>query len=425
MRFYLETYGCKLNQADSQLIRKFLRKSFKEESSPKRADFVVINSCGVIEKTEKKILKRIKELKNQGKKIILAGCLPLISPEISKIVELSFGPREIFFLEKEIKRKLIKKEIKLTCKRKNFDKAKFFKKLNFLSSKESSSAILAISEGCLGDCSYCATKFARGKLTSFSEKNITESIKFLLKKNFKEIQLTSQDIAIYGRDKKTTLANLLAKILKIKADFKIKLGMANPGNFKIIFKQILPLLFSEKIYKFWHLPFQSGSDRILKKMKRNYKIKDFLEISEKLKKFFPESVICTDIIVGFPGEKEKDFKETIKIIKEIKPTILNITKFSARRNTEASAFKDQVPEQIKSKRSKIIFNLWKKIREKENRKFLGKEIEVLIIKKGKNNSFLAREKNSGRAVILKNGNLGETKKVKIIDFRLNYLIGKM
>jgi len=174
--------------------------------------------------------------------------------------------------------------------------------------KETVVAIVPISEGCLSFCSYCATRLAKGKLRSFDKKKILENIKIALSFGTKEIQLTSQDLAIYGLDKgKFLLPELLKEISKIEGNFRVRLGMMNPKFAKRIFGKILKILENEKFYKFLHLPLESGSNKVLKAMNRDYKVEEFLEMVSQFKRKFKNSLLATDIIVGFPTETEKDF----------------------------------------------------------------------------------------------------------------------
>ena len=420
MRFYLETFGCKFNQAEAELIRKILKENKFEEASEKEADFVILVTCGVVEKTERKIIKRTIELKKLGKKIIFAGCLPLISPEISqKIADGLIGPSNILDLPRVVKKVLKGKKAK-SLKQKPIDKAKL---RSFVIPKNTCAAIVPISEGCLSFCSYCATRLAKGRLRSFDKKEILENIKEALKSGAKEIQLTSQDLGIYGLDKgKFLLPELLKEISEIKGDFRVRLGMMNPKFAGKIFGKILKILEDKKFYKFLHLPLESGSNKVLKEMNRGYKVEEFLKMALEFKRKFKNSLLATDIIVGFPTETEKDFKETISVIKKIKPEILHLFRYSKRKGTEAEKLKD-LPDRIKKERSRILTKIWKKILKEKSKKYLGKKFEALIVEK-RGNTFLARLP-SYKAVILKEGNLGEFVKVKIVGAKPNYLIGKI
>jgi MiaB-like tRNA modifying enzyme len=432
-KFYLETFGCKFNKADSELIRKILIENGFKEASEKEADFVVLNTCGVVEKTERKIIKRAIELKKKRKKLIFAGCLPLISPKIcQKIADGMIGPTNILDLPKIVKKVLKggnakrsgkdakRPEKAKSLKQKPIDKAKL---RCFAIPKESVVAIIPISEGCLSFCSYCATRLAKGKLRSFNKEEVLENIKIALQSGAKEIQLTSQDLAIYGLDKgKFLLPELLKEISKTEGDFRVRLGMMNPKFAKRIFGKILKILENEKFYKFLHLPLESGSNNVLKAMNRGYKVEEFLEMVSRFKRKFKNSLLATDIIVGFPTETEEDFKETVSVIKKIKPEILHIFRYSKREGTVAAKLKD-FPDRIKKERSRILTKIWQEISKEKSKKYLGKEFQALITEK-RGKTFLARLP-SYKAVILKEGNLGEFVKVKIVGAKPNYLIGKI
>ncbi|MDD5569177.1 MAG: tRNA (N(6)-L-threonylcarbamoyladenosine(37)-C(2))-methylthiotransferase [Candidatus Pacebacteria bacterium] len=423
MKFYLQTYGCKLNQSDSELIKGILSRKFIEATSEKEADFVIFNTCAVVKKTEDKILKTAKFLKNKGKKIIIAGCLPSVCPEkCQEIADGIIGATNLRDIGKIAGSVLKNKKISL-LKKEFIDKAD----LCNLKKREgkTNSAIVAVSEGCLGNCSYCATKSARRELNSFNMGSIIKEIKGALNKEYKEIQLTSQDMAVYGADKgKQTLPELLQKISGIDGGFRVKIGMMNPGAAKPIFEKLLKTMESPKFYKFLHLPLQSGSDELLKQMKRGYKAKDFAAISKKFRKKFRNGVLATDIIAGHPLETEKDFAETVKILKQTKPDIVHIFKFSARPNTDDVKLKD-IPDRIKKDRSRILTKIFEETNAKRNKKFIGKKQEVLIIKKEKT-GCLARN-DSGRAVIIKNAgkSIGSFAKIRITGSKWNYLLGEL
>lgn len=419
-KFFLYTYGCKLNQADSEIIRGILLKKF-QEAPVKEADFIVINSCGVIQKTENKIIRRIKLLKKSKKKIILAGCLPIIKPQIIDMVEGVIGPEDILKIN-EVALEILKGKKIVKISKRKINKAKCY----YLRSPslDSCIAIVPISEGCMGNCSYCATKFARKKLKSYRIKDILEEVHYFLEAGIKEIHLTAQDLGCFGLERgKLELPLLLKEIIKIDKKFKVRLGMANPLYVKKMIKPLISLLKEQKIYRYLHLPVQSGSNKILKLMNRGYKVEDFQKIVSILRQEIPDITIVTDIIVGFPRETGKDFQESVKLIKEVKPNIINITKFSSRKNTEASMLED-LPERVKTERSRFLNILSQKIKLEDQKKYLGKIFHgVLIAQKGKNNTLIARLPNF-KAVILNDGKIGEFVDIKITDYKENYLLGE-
>ena len=408
MKFHVKTYGCKLNQADSEIIKGLLSKKH-EESSKEEADFVVLNTCGVVEKTERKILKEAQELKTQGKKVIISGCLPAISKEAClESSDLIINPREIgsinSLIERNIKKGKDKEELLLIKKRKD----------------NSTSAIISIAEGCLGSCSYCATRLARKELHSFSIENIVNEAKQVINQGYKEIQLTSQDLAVYGLDKgKQMLPDLLKELIKIKGDFRIKLGMMNPNHARKIINKLIPLFKSEKIYKFIHLPLQTGDNDLLIKMNRKYSVADFEYVCNIFKKSFKDNLIATDIIVGHPLETKKSFEKTLKIIKKIKPDVIHIFKFSKRKGTPDFKLKDY-PDRIKKERSRELTSLFQELNLKKNKKHINKKYKVLVVEKRKN-KYLSRT-DSGRAVVLNKGKIGEFYNSKVTAFEWNYLI---
>jgi threonylcarbamoyladenosine tRNA methylthiotransferase CDKAL1 len=420
VRFYLETFGCKFNQVDSELIRKVLLEKGYIEASKNEADFVVINTCGVVEKTERKITKLSSEFKKKGKKIIFAGCLPRISPQISKnFSDGMIGPTNILDLP-IIVEKVFKGERAVSIEPKIIDKSKLGA---FFIPKDTVVSVVQIAEGCLLKCSYCATKQAKGNVRSFDKNYILENIKFSLRQGIKEIQLTSQDLAVYGGEKmRFSLPELLNEILKIDEKFRVRLGMMSPGFTSKILDEMLGVMEDEKFYKFFHLPVESGSNKILRAMRRNYTKEEFSLTIEKINKKFELSLLATDVIVGFPGETENDFRETVSLIKEIKPEILHIFRYSKREGTFASTLKD-FPDRIKKERSRILTKIWLKVIQEKNKKYLNKNFEALITEK-RGNKFLARLPNY-KAVILKKGKIGEFVKVKIIEAMPNYLIGKI
>ncbi len=409
-----------MNQADTDIIRGALSKEFKL-SSLDDAEVVIINSCGVVEYTEKKIIRRIIELKNLGKKVVLAGCLPRIArKKVEDIVDGLVSPDNVHKICEVVKAAL-NGEKKVLLQRNYVDKAELYNikcRLN-----NSAVAIVSISEGCVGNCSFCITKIARGRLRSFSAEKIVEEVKDVVDQGFKEIQLTSQDTAAYGIDKQTTLAELLEKICEIDGEFRIRVGMMNPQHAIRILDDLINAFSNKKVYKFIHVPVQSGDNKVLKDMKRNHSVEDFVEVVSAFRKNFDDVLVSTDIIVGFPTESDEAFWKSYELIKNLKPDIVNITRFSPREGTLAYKLKD-LPGWIKKERSRKLTNLMREIGIENNKKFLGRKIDVLITKRGKGNTFLSRM-DSYRAVVLSDGKIGEFRKALIEDFRFNYLIGKV
>jgi MiaB-like tRNA modifying enzyme len=271
-------------------------------------------------------------------------------------------------------------------------------------SKNKFIAIIPISEGCIGNCSYCKTKQARGNLKSYHPEQILNKIQDSLNKGAKEIWLTSQDTSCYGFDINTNLAKLLKKIIQIPKQFKIRIGMGNPNSFLKIIDEYLNVFKEDqknnkKIYKFFHIPVQSGSDKILKDMNRYYTIKDFKRLIRKIKRKIKKPFIATDVIVGYPIESEKDFEKTLKLIKWLKPEMLNISRFWVRKGTKVDKLNyKKLPTKLVKQRSTITTKLFHQILQKNIKKYSNWKGNVLITEKGK--SCLIGKNSNYKQVIM-------------------------
>jgi len=350
MKIFLKTYGCQSNIADSEQIVGILKKSgYKIINSIKEADIVVINTCSIKLPTQNKIIDFIKKIP-KNKILIVGGCLPsaLDLRKYSNNISAIFNTNSILKLPiiiKNLKDELSKEKenkINLSRIRKNKD-----------------IAILNVSQGCLGNCDYCSAKLARGDLKSYPIKEIKKEFKTALKENCEKIYLTGQDLGCYGLDINTNLIKLLKELIKIPGDYKIRIGMINPNYALKYLNNLIQIYKSDKILPFLHIPVQSGSSSLIKKMNRYYTIKDFKIIVKKLRKSIPNITIATDIIVGHPLETKKDFNLTLKLIQEIHPEVLNISKFSSRPLTKASKLK-QLSSEIIKERSKKLTKIYKK-----------------------------------------------------------------
>lgn len=351
---YLESYGCTANQNNAEIMKGIIMQSGLElTNNPEIADLLIINTCIVKSPTENKIKRRISDLQKLKKPIIISGCMP----EVRKL------PDNLFLLGihhvKDIA-KLIKDISENNYSSNYLSKKNEIKLCQPKIPQRNEIGITQISEGCLGNCNYCITKLARGNLFSYPEDRILENIKSDLK-SCREIWLTSQDNAAYGLDQDTNLINLMKKILQLKGRFQVRLGMMNPEKVLPILSELIDIYKDKKMKKFLHLPLQSGSNKILKLMNRKYKVEDFLRIVKKFRQEIPDIFLSTDMIVAYPGEEEKDFQESLEIIKQIKPNILNVNKYWAMQGTRASREK-QIPVKIAKERAIKMQNLYSEIR---------------------------------------------------------------
>lgn len=354
MKIYIEVYGCAANQADKNVVKTILK---KEEfvGSAEEADLVIVFSCGVKGSTENKILDRLELLR--GKKVIVGGCLPKILdakmmrqfPEFSLI-----GPDQIGDISDIVNRTMSGEAVVELSEKKCAT--------DIVTDVKEDVQAISICSGCLGNCAYCATKIAKGKLKSRSIECIVENVKKAIENGAKKILLTAQDTGTYGQDIGTNLPELLCNILDINGNFEVRLGMMNPRYALKYANELVSIYQNPKMIKFIHVPVQAGSNAVLRNMRRSYTVEEFEELANKLRNDIPGLVFATDVICGFPEETEEQFNETIELIKKIKPEVLNISKFYPRPGTEAIKMKLLHTGIVKDRSRKLseVFNTIRK-----------------------------------------------------------------
>ncbi len=376
MHVHIETYGCTLNQADSDIMGGVLRHAgFGLTKRIDGADVVVLNTCTVKGRTENRIISRIEALRKQGKKIVVAGCLSINEKRVRTAC-----PEAVLVHPGAVAR------IADAVKEAIAGGGAAYKEI---AAKEGLARIftkpilrIPIQEGCVGNCHFCQTKLARPLLMSYSPKWLRGWVEEGVGKGAKEVQLTGMDSGAYGLDLGTDLVSLLEEIGKVRGDFRIRLGMINPGHARRMLPGLLRVFGKRKFYKFFHLPVQTGSEKVRREMNRAHSVSDFKKVVRAIRKRFPDACISTDIIVGYPTETGEDFGKTLKLVKEIKPDIVNVSKFASRRGTKAAEMREVPTDEVK-RRSTELAELVRKVGAEKNGKFEGKIIEVLITEKGK------------------------------------------
>ena len=416
MRFYMETYGCSMNRSDSQIMVKLLEEAgFLGINDPRGADVIVLNTCNVKTPTEQRMIQRARELSRYAP-LVVTGCMAKSQRDrLKNFSKVFVAPREIDKIVEAVISAIEGREAEFLGWR-------FVDKSSYLRDPLELIGIIPIAEGCMGACTYCITRLARGGLTSFPKRNILRLAEHFLMKGAVELWLTAEDTAAYGRDIGENLANLIVDLSDLPGDFRIRVGMMTPSSALPIISELIEAYRSRKVYKFFHLPVQSGSDRVLKDMGRNYTVNQFLMMIDFIRRELSDVSIATDIIVGFPTEDEEDFESTLAMLERLKPDVVNVSKFGARPVTKAAGM-GKLPESIVSRRSKEVNGLIERIKEEVNERYLGKELEVLVSEKG-GKGFQGRT-NSYKPVALREVKLGHFYLVEIVDFKANYLIGEV
>jgi MiaB-like tRNA modifying enzyme len=407
-KIYIKTWGCSLNKADSEQMAGLLKGArFEIVNNSEEADVIILNSCTVKTPSENSLFRELEKYKDSYKVVIVAGCVSQTDPEKLEGYPL-IGTSQIHKIVEVVEEALNENIVRNLSIEEN-------PPLNLLKERINPVVeIIPICRGCLGNCAYCKVRAARGKLVSYPIEDIKLQVRKALMQGVKEIWLTAQDCGCYGFDLDTNLAELLKELVSIEKDFKIRVGMMTPDHLLKIKDELLKAYRSEKVFKFLHLPLQSGNNEILKAMKRKYSVEDFSGLVKEFKRHFPEITIVTDVIAGFPGESEEQYWDTLNLIREISPDALNISKFWVRSKTPAAKMKGQVEGKEIKRRSTVLAGIFSNIAHMQNEKWLRWEGEILIDEKSKKeNQMLGRNFAYKQIVVEGNFELGEKVKVKI------------
>lgn len=418
-KIFVEAYGCSASFSDSEMISGLILNgghTLVENSS--ESDLNIIVTCSVKDATANKMIYRIKSLNT--KPLIVAGCFP--KAEKSTVEKFSknaslLGPNSLGKTLQVINSTL-KGTKQIALEDSDFSKVGLPKvRLNPVV------GIVEIASGCMSECTFCQTKLSKGDLTSYRIGDIVRQIETEINDGCKEIWLTSTDNGCYGFDINTDLPSLIDTIVDIPHDFKVRVGMMNPMYLARIKDNLIKSFDSDKVYKFLHVPVQSGSNKVLNDMKRGHTAETFRDIVTKVRDRFTEFTISTDVIVGFPSETQEDFEKTVKLLKETKPDVVNLSKYSARPGTEAAGWEQIDVSEVK-KRSRFIFDLVNKISLENNQKWIGWKGEVLFDEridervKGRNFAYKSIFINEGVKI-------GQKLLVEITDVTKHSLVGKI
>ena len=412
MKAFVETYGCTMNQGEGDMLARRLRSLGHEVvGTPGEAELVVLNTCTVIKETETRMLRRMAELSGQGKRLMVVGCMASVQPgDIVKNAPqaLIIAPRDYSGFDGLVEE--------------NFGRGDH---LITLIQPSPTTAVLPIAQGCIGACSYCITKQARGTLTSYEPGEIIRTATASVKAGARELLVTAQDTACYGFDRGTKLSALLSQISGLEGEFMVRVGMMNPDNLARIIDPMVKAMTSPKIYQFIHLPVQSGSDAVLEAMNRGYTAQQYVALIERLKTALPSITIATDVITGFPGETEDDHNLTVRLLNEVRPDVVNVTRYSPRPGTPAAKAKNQVVGWVSKERSRELTKLRFSIAKEIHDGMIGTSEEVLITEIGKAGSMIGRTSAYRPVVIHGNLPLGSRHNVTITGAEPTYLLGRI
>ena len=275
----------------------------------------------------------------------------------------------------------------------------------------------------MGACTFCCTRFARGPLNSYPIEDIVAEAKKAIENGACEIQLTAQDTAAFGRDSGEKLSDLIKEVANLDGDFRVRVGMMHPKNILNDVDEIIDAMKHPKVYNFIHLPVQSGSDKVLSEMRRGHTLSQYLDIVSKFKSEIPGLALAVDIIVGYPTESDEDFDLTVKLLEEIKPSIIHLSKYQHRKGAISSSL-PEIPRDVMKKRSKFLSEIKSKITEDENIDLIDSIQNVLVVEKGSKGGFIAKT-DSYIPVIVHNVELGTFVKVKITEATATYLISEL
>ncbi|MBI2141596.1 tRNA (N(6)-L-threonylcarbamoyladenosine(37)-C(2))-methylthiotransferase [Candidatus Woesearchaeota archaeon] len=423
MKVFIETYGCSANVNDSEIMAGLLNKSGHQMvAAAEDADAVIVNTCTVKGPTEEKIRARIRQLEenNGQKKLIVAGCMAEAQTEsVRKLAPAAaiIGTRKI----NEIVDVVEGRKPVAVGGNSSLNKAELPKiNVNNLVS------IIQINDGCLGACSFCITKFARGNTFSYPMGTIRNSVEEAVKSGCSEVWLTSQDTGTYGLDRRTNLPQLLQNICTVEGEFSVRVGMMNPTLASHLLQPLIDAYKHDKVFKFLHLPLQSGSSKVLAAMKRGYRVETFKKIVGEFKAQLPQVTIATDIICGFPAETGEDFNETIAVVEETRPDVVNISRFWPRPGTAAAGM-ERLPDSIVMGRSRKLHNLARKIALENNRKWAGWRGKIVVDEKGKLPGTYVGRNFAYKPVLVESEDnlLGKLVEIKVTDCAVTHLKGRL
>ena len=374
--YHIETYGCSSNRGECREIERALRDvGHRPAAGPETADVAILNTCTVVEKTEQNMLRRAETLAEETTELVITGCMALAQGEAFREAGID---AEILHWD-EVPEHVLNGE----CPTVTPDAEPVL---------DGVVGLLPIARCCMSNCSYCITKFATGRVDSPSVETNVEKARALVHAGAKEIRVTGQDTGVYGWDTgERKLPELLDRICAIEGDFRVRLGMANPGGIHGIHDELADVFArNEKLYNFIHAPVQSGSDTVLADMRRQHRVEKFRAVVAALDDRLDHWTLSTDFIVGFPTETDADHERSMDLLREVRPEKINVTRFSKRPGTDAADMKG-LGGTIKKERSKAMTELKMDVVGEAYEAMVGETFDVLVVEPGTGDSVKCRD----------------------------------
>ena len=432
-KYMIMTFGCQLNENDSEKIAGMVENlGYEKTDDLSKCDLVVFNTCCVRENAEERLFGKIGEIKKlkeaRGTIIAIGGCMMQEEHILEKIkksykyIDLVFGTHTLNKFEEDLK-KIIEEKKKI---RDVIDiDGEVIEGLP-IKRNDKFKASVSIMYGCNNFCSYCIVPYVRGRERSRKKEDILKEVESLAKEGYKEITLLGQNVNSYDGGDGYKFSNLLYDVCKIEGIERIRFISPHPKDFTDdVIKAIKD---NKKISRIVHLPLQSGSTKVLKEMNRKYTKEQYLALAEKMRKEIPDILFSTDIIVGFPGETEEDFENTLDVVRKMNYEQIFMFIYSRRVGTVADKMENQIPEEIKHKRFERLKKLYDENVSKNNEKFIGKVEKILVDGESKNNENMLTGRNDANKVIIFEGSkdlIGKMINVKITEEHKWYLKGEV
>jgi MiaB-like tRNA modifying enzyme len=410
-RYHIETYGCTSNRGESREIERRLRDAGHHRvEDVETADVAILNTCTVVETTERNMRRRAEELAAEAPDLVVTGCMALAQGE--EFADLDARVRHWDDVPQAVGNG--------ECPTPTPDAEPVL---------DGVVGILPIARGCMSDCSYCITKRATGKIDSPPVEENVEKARALVHAGAKELRITGQDTGVYGWDDgERALHDLLERICALDGEFRVRVGMANPKGIHGIREELAGVFAAnEKLYNFLHAPVQSGSNDVLGDMRRQHQVSEFVEVVDAFEDRLEEWTLSTDFIVGFPTETDRDHEQSMALLREVRPEKINVTRFSKRPGTDAADMKG-LGGQTKKDRSKAMSELKMDVVGETYESMIGDVREVLAVEPGTGDSVKCRD-GAYRQVIVRSAgehgvDVGDFLDVEITDHSTVYAFGE-